>query len=144
MLPETCPDCGAKLELSTGPGRYKNSQGYAVELPADFSFPRCSKCGASWLDSAQVDQMSALVDNARRSREVASAPRTLIFPNDFPGRTAYINAVTSLRHHAVEIVGGAWELNRLATVAPRPNPRVFVSALPQPVLPAIPIGCTIQ
>lgn len=71
--PEDCPECGAELRLSTGPGRtvnYRGGAGYVV--PEHIEFPECPACGATWMDGNLIDMLSHELEVQReikRARE---------------------------------------------------------------------------
>lgn len=67
--PEDCPECGAKLRLSTGPGRtmnYRGGSGYVV--PEHIEFPICDGCGARWMDVTTIDMLSHELEVQREIR----------------------------------------------------------------------------
>jgi len=65
-----CDECGSELKLSSGPGRFRSYRGQSgYKIPADFEFLCCSDCGAEWLSSSQVDQLSKILEEQRIQRQ---------------------------------------------------------------------------
>jgi hypothetical protein len=85
-----CPECGADMQWSIGPGRfrrYRREDGY--ELPAHLGFPTCPACGAEWLTDSQLELLSTALEQQRALRrsetregtELATATNKLSRPH---------------------------------------------------------------
>ena len=64
-----CANCNGRIELVLRGGRltsYRGEAGYAI--PDDFAMPTCAECGATWLDTDQVDALSAILEAQREER----------------------------------------------------------------------------
>ena len=66
-----CDECGSKLRLSTGAGRFKTYRGESgYEVPEDLEFPACDQCGAEWLTREQIQQLNAEFEGRRKVRGI--------------------------------------------------------------------------
>lgn len=65
------------MTLSEGPGRFRDYRGGSqYEVPADLSFYVCP-CGAEWMTSTQIDQLSEAfeAERTRRQADQHQSPR---------------------------------------------------------------------
>jgi|HubBroStandDraft_2_1064218.scaffolds.fasta_scaffold1109015_1 hypothetical protein len=67
---EPCPECGGKLILKAGPGRFRRYRGQdGFEVPAAMMVPTCEQCGSLWLDSEMVGRLGATFEAERLRRQ---------------------------------------------------------------------------
>jgi len=66
----SCPNCGAQMSKSSGPGRVRSYRGkHGYEIPADLAFWICGGCSAEWMTADQIDQLSDAFEAQRTERE---------------------------------------------------------------------------
>lgn len=79
-----CPECGATLVFSDGPGRrmrYRGEDGY--EVPEGLGYRECPQCGAQWLTASQIKQLSEAFEAQRRERHPPLLKRLVILETPF-------------------------------------------------------------
>lgn len=69
MTEHPCPECGGRLALACGIGRFRRYRGEdGYEIPARMKIPTCTRCGEMWLNSMQVRELGAIFEAARIKR----------------------------------------------------------------------------
>lgn len=65
MTKSICYACEGPVEVVTGEGRVRMYRGVLCTLPADLPIRTCMKCGAQWMNSAEIKVLSDILEAQR-------------------------------------------------------------------------------